>query len=152
MAEEKKTAPSGDGKDSNKMMMIMQLVFAVVNLGVVGGGAFLVYASTLGWHAPSITEKSLRNPASKKNAGHGKEAEGGGHGAPAPEAAGGHGAEEPEVVLFTQKLDKFTVNLDGEPRRTIRLEINLEMLMKNLTKSPWTPPRCPRFAIASWRF
>lgn len=113
-------------KKSLNTGMILNIVFAVVNLGVVGGGAYLVYVSTIGWHPPAITEKGLRKPASVT-----KKAEAPAEEAKAEEGAegGGHaGAAEPELTPFLQKLDKFTVNLGGEPRRTIRLEVNLEML------------------------
>jgi flagellar FliL protein len=105
MAEEKK---ENKEKKPLNVMLIMQIAFAVVNLGVIGWGGFLVYASTLGWHAPQITEEHLAEESV------------------AEEKAGGQGRGP---LIYT--MDKFTVNLDGEPKRTIRLEVNLEMLGKD---------------------
>ncbi len=90
--------------------LILQAVFALVNLGVTGLGAFWVYSATIGWHAPEITEESLEAQ---------KEAE---------EAKLAASGAETGPLVYT--MDKFTVNLAGEPKRTIRLEVNLEMLGK----------------------
>jgi flagellar protein FliL len=105
MAEEK--TENKDKKPLN-VMLIMQVAFAVVNLGIIGWGGYLVYAATLGWHAPQITEEHLaeENEAEEKSGGLGR-----------------------GPLIYT--MDKFTVNLDGEPKRTIRLEVNLEMLGKD---------------------
>lgn len=107
MAEEKKEAKE---KKPLNIMLVMQIAFAVVNMAVIGWGGFLVYASTIGWHSPQITEEQLAQE---------KEHEG-----KAEAAEGGQGP-----LIYT--MDKFTVNLDGEPKRTIRLEVNLEMLGKD---------------------
>jgi flagellar FliL protein len=90
--------------------LILQVVFALVNLGVTGLGAYWVYSATLGWHSPQITEDGL---AAQKAAEEQKQ-----------EASGA----EAGPLVYT--MDKFTVNLAGEPKRTIRLEVNLEMLGK----------------------
>ena len=80
--------------------LILQGLFALVNLGVTGLGAFWVYSATIGWHAPEITEE---------------------------QKLAASGAETGPLVYT---MDKFTVNLAGEPKRTIRIEVNLEMLGK----------------------
>ena len=108
MAEEKKDSADKKDKKPLNVMLIMQIAFAVVNLSLIGWGTYLVYASTLGWHAPQITEEHLSEE---------KEAE---------EKSGAKGLGP---LIYT--MDKFTVNLDGEPKRTIRLEVNLEMLGKD---------------------
>lgn len=110
MAENKEQ--KSEGKKKLPVALILQAVFAVANLGVVGGGAFLVYKSTIGWHAPTITERGL---ASQKKA--------------EEEKKEGQSAEESGPLVYT--MDKFTVNLSGEPKRTIRVEVNLEMLGKD---------------------
>jgi flagellar FliL protein len=79
-----------------------------------------------------ITEEMLRAPAAvKKDDGKKDEKQasgGGGHGG-AQAAAGGHGESvSGEIVTYINKLDKFTVNLAGEPKRSIRIEVNLELL------------------------
>lgn len=135
------------------MMLIAQIAFAAVNLGVVGGGAYLVYASTLGWQAPSITEKGLRRkPASIPKAeakAEGEKPEGGGEKAEGGEGKkeGGEGAQadaSDALTPFLEKLDKFTVNLAGEPRRTIRLEVNLEMLNEESFEEVMDISRVPK--------
>lgn len=98
-----KPADKPAGKPLN-VALIFNLAFAVLNLGVMGAGAYLVYASTLGWKAPVITEEQLRTEE-EKNA-------------------------QVNLEPYIYTMDKFTVNLDGEPRRTIRVEVSLEMLGK----------------------
>lgn len=105
--EEKK-----ENKKPLNVMLIIQLAFSVVNLVVIGGGAYLVYASTIGWHPPVVSEAHLASV--KEQDEHG--------------GAGG-ASETSGPLLYT--MDKFTVNLGGEPKRTIRVEVNLEMLGKD---------------------
>jgi flagellar FliL protein len=85
--------------------MILQILFAVINLAVMGGGAYMVFASTIGWESPVITEDSAQRELAST------------------------GETELAPMVFT--MDKFTVNLEGEPKRTIRLEVNLQMLGKD---------------------
>lgn len=107
---EKKDEKKGPEKKPLDMMLIMQVLFAVVNVAVVGGGTMLVYKSTLGWHPPTITEQRL---AAEKEA----------------REIASVGENDTGPLIYT--MDKFTVNLDGEPKRTIRVEVNLEMLSKD---------------------
>lgn len=93
-------------KKSLNLGLILKLAFVVVNLGVTGGGAYLVYASTLGWQTPVITEDDLITEEEKL------------------------AAASLKLDPFIYTMDKFTVNLDGRPQRTIRVEVNLEMLGK----------------------
>lgn len=145
MSEQKKDAKPEEKKGPN-VMFLLQIVFAVVNLAVVGGGTYLVYLSTLGWHAPSITEHSLRSPASVHKAPEKPKPEGEAEAKP----EGGEGGEgavaetETEPRPFLQKLDKFTVNLGGEPKRTIRIELNLEMLNEESYEEVMDASRMPK--------
>ncbi len=85
--------------------MIKKIIISVLiaaNFAVLGVGSYWVYLSTIGYDFPKITEKSLREPANLK------------------EKFG----ETP--MIYT--MDKFTVNLSGLPKRTIRLQVNLDML------------------------
>jgi flagellar FliL protein len=113
MAEEKKPDEGKKAKKPMDVVFLGTLVFALLNAVAIGGGAYLVYASTLGWRAPQITEAGL---VQQKEAE--QKAEGGGIATP---------------LVFT--LEKFKVNLDGDPlrdpKRTIQLEVNLEMLNKD---------------------
>ncbi|MGZ3774003.1 MAG: flagellar basal body-associated FliL family protein [Pseudobdellovibrionaceae bacterium] len=102
MAEAQNEAP----KKSQNIGKILQLVFAVVNLVMVGVGGYLVYASTIGWVSPSITEESAEREIASTSA-------------------------DNELAPLVYTMEKFTVNLGGEPKRTIRLEVNLQMLGKN---------------------
>jgi flagellar FliL protein len=99
--KEKKPLPVG---------LIMQILFAVANLAVVGGGAYMVYASTIGWQSPKITEEQLAEQRLKDE-----------------EKADATADNGP--LVYT--MDKFTANLSGEPKRMIRVEVNLEMLGKD---------------------
>lgn len=103
MSEEKKdgqTAAPGKKVDIKK---ILTVAFAVVNMGVGGFGLFMTYKGTIGWNNPKITEEDLKRQIA---------------------------SEAPQDLIgpFIYTMDKFTVNLGGEPKRTIRLEINLELL------------------------
>lgn len=103
MADAQKTEEKSGGKNLGK---ILQIVFAVVNLAVTGGGAFLVYKSTLGWQSPIITEAQMMSDLKQE-------------------------MKEDESRPYIYTMDKFVVNLGGQPQRTIRLEVNLEMLGKD---------------------
>lgn len=86
-------------------VMIKKLVIAFLittNLSCLFLGAYWVYGATEGHEAQTITESTSRQPASlqEKFAG-------------AP-------------MIYT--MDKFIVNLSGLPKRTIRLQVNLDMI------------------------
>lgn len=83
--------------------MILQVAFAILNLSMMGVGGYMVYASTIGWESPKLTEEEASR-----------------------ELASVADKEDSSPLIYT--MDKFTVNLEGEPRRTIRLEVNLQML------------------------
>ncbi len=108
---EKKDEKAAAPKKALPVALIMQLGFVVLNLAVTGMGVYWVYSATIGWHAPTITEQQLA--AEKEAADHKLESQG----------------SEAGPLVYT--MDKFTVNLDGEPKRTIRVEVNLEMLGKD---------------------
>lgn len=102
MAETQEQAPA----KTKNTGMILQVAFAVVNLAVMGVGVYMVYASTMGWESPKITEEQV-----------------------AREIASVDSAGPTGPLIYT--MDKFTVNLGGEPKRTIRLEVSLSMLGKD---------------------
>lgn len=99
---------AGGNSGGKKLAAIFQIGFVIVNLAVLGGGAALVFISTIGWEAPKITEESIRR-----------------------ELASVKPQTEEASTPFIYTMEKFVVNLGGEPQRTIRLEINLEMLSKD---------------------
>ncbi len=87
---------------SSKVKTILFSFFSMMNIFILCIGSYLTYAATLGYESPVITEKSLRQIASlpeKLNQG---------------------------SLIYT--MDKFIVNLSGEPRRTIKIQINLDMI------------------------
>ncbi|MES3036510.1 MAG: flagellar basal body-associated FliL family protein [Bdellovibrionota bacterium] len=95
--------------------LIGKIGFIVFNFAILGLGSYWTYMGTLGWKKPTITEASVREMLRK----------------PASEAAKADpnapdANAEPDPFVYT--MDKFVVNLGGEPKRTIQLEVNLEML------------------------
>ena len=96
MAEEEKK----EGKDLGK---ILGLVFFVVDLLIVGGGAFLVYTSTIGYEKPSISNEELNK-----------------------EIEAFHKTLQNNPIMYT--MDTFNTNLEGVPRRFLRVQVSLEML------------------------
>lgn len=87
------------GKLVKKLIVV---VLVSLNLSVLGLGSYWVYISTLGYDYPKITEASLREPASLK--------------------------EKFGQAPMIYTMDKFVVNLSGMPKRTIRLQVNLDMI------------------------
>jgi flagellar FliL protein len=104
MAEKNNQAPPAK-KFFNKNLII-GVAAGLLNFSVVGYGAYMAYLGTVGWHAPKITEARLQAERNHLD-----------------------GLSDAGPLIYT--MDKFTVNLDGEPRRVIRLEVNLEMLNKD---------------------
>ncbi|HEY8270306.1 MAG TPA: flagellar basal body-associated FliL family protein [Pseudobdellovibrionaceae bacterium] len=102
MASDKQERPPAKVKN---LGLILTVAFAVLNMGIMGGGAYLVYASTLGWQSPKITEEMLETTMASKS-------------------------EDERFAPYIFTMDKFTVNLGGEPKRIIRLEVSLQMLGK----------------------
>lgn len=101
MAEAK--AADAAPKPPRDMKMILSFVFMGVNLLVLGAGVYLVYASTLGY-----VPKKITNDQAEKDLAAFEESL---RGAP---------------VVYT--MQTFSTNLDGVPRRLIRLDLSLEML------------------------
>lgn len=110
MAEKQAEGKDGSASSGKKLngMAILATVGLVVNLVALGGGVYFTYAATLGWNAPMITEEELAQ--NRKMA-----------------SINVDGGDAP--LIYT--MDKFTVNLNGEPKRSIRLEVNLSMLNRD---------------------
>ena len=105
MAEEK--AAAGEAGALSKVSKLMMPLFVVLNFTVLGVGSFMTYKATLGWIRPSV-----REPAAIEQLKEERETEG-----------------VRESVLYT--MPTFTVNLEGQPRRIIRVSLTLEMLDKD---------------------
>ena len=93
-------AATAPPKDSGKML---SLVFALVNFVVIGLGAFLTYSSTLGVVQKSTGEEEILR-----------------------EMASFDESIRKDPVMFS--LGTFNTNLNGVPKRMIRVQVNLEML------------------------
>jgi flagellar FliL protein len=87
---------------NEKIKKLMVVVLVTLNIAVLGLGSFWVYTSTLGYEHPKVTEAALREPASLKD------------------------KFGQASMIYT--MDKFVVNLSGVPKRTIRLQVNLDMI------------------------
>lgn len=106
MAEKDGAAAEGSAKkfDASKIMLPL---FVITNLAVLGAGSFMTYKATLGWVRPTV-----REPAAIEQLRAERETEG-----------------VRDSVLYT--MPTFTVNLDGQPRRLIRVSLTLAMLDKD---------------------
>lgn len=98
MAEEE-----GSDKPKKDLGKIMTLAFMALNLTILAGGAFLVFSSTLGHKSAVSTEEDLNK-----------------------ELVEFRKSLHQKPVLYT--MNTFNTNLDGIPRRLIRMEVSLEML------------------------
>lgn len=107
MAEQKEEQ-DGQAKKASGMGKLFLPIFAVINLAVVGGGAFLVFKATLGHKPQTLTEdKALKDLQAERKL--------------APVVS--------DKVMYT--MPPFTVNLAGSPRRLIYIEMTFEMLDKD---------------------
>lgn len=106
MAKEADAAEGGEKKPGvvDKIKKLLPVLFIALNLGISGAGVYMVFLATIGWTYPALTEEeelARRGEEIKKSPIH-------------------------LPVLYT--MDKFTVNLDGTPRRMIQAQVSLEML------------------------
>lgn len=86
--------------------MVMTALLLVVNLGTVGAGLFFTFKATLGFVPPQVREAELQEI--RKLASEAQE------------------ATPDEPLIYT--MEKITVNLTGEPKRMVRIEVNVELL------------------------
>lgn len=87
---------------SQKVKVILNAFLIILNLGGLGLGVFWAYSATIGYQSPYIVEEQLRKPASL------------------PQSI--------EVGSNIYTLEKFVINLTGQPKRSIRVQVNLDML------------------------
>jgi len=116
VAEEKKE--DGKAKKPLNVALIIKGLMIFLNVSVLLGGSYLVYAATLGWSKPSITEELEIEKLKVKL------------------------REDSPPLIYT--MDKFTVNLDGEPKRAIQVEVNLQMLSAEGFEEVMAPDRIAR--------
>lgn len=106
-------APSAPPRNLKKLFGFL---FAGLNIAVLGAGVYLVWASTLGVKSAATTEKEAKVEVEKFE-----------------ESLRG------DPVVYA--MDPFNTNLEGVPRRLVRMEVNLEMLDQEgfeevITKTP----------------
>lgn len=102
MAEE---AEGQKEKPKLDLKKIMVMAFIFVNVLTVGGGAYLVYAATLGFKSPVLTEEELNKDYKELRK-----------------------ILDQPAIYYT--MDPFNTNLEGLPRRFIRIELSVEMYDK----------------------
>jgi flagellar FliL protein len=102
-ADDKKKAEVEVPKGPSPLMKFLPLIFAAVSIVAGLGGVYLVYISTLGWERAPVFESQLRDQLDIY-----------------------HQRIAGETVIYT--MEPFVVNLEGVPRKSIRLEVNLELL------------------------
>jgi flagellar FliL protein len=102
MAEEKKQDDAAE-KPPRDWKKLLALLFVVVNIVGVGGGAFIVYSSTIGHVADPLSDKIEAEKYVERVK-----------------------YFEDKPIVYT--MDPFVINLNGKPSRTIQLELSLEML------------------------
>jgi flagellar basal body-associated protein FliL len=94
-----------ESKPKFDVKKILTYAFAAFNFFVVGGGAYLAYAGTLGHKTKTASEIELNQELVEFR----------------------KSLEEPAVVY---SMEPFNTNLDGLPRRFVRLEMSIEMYDK----------------------
>lgn len=100
MAEPK---PAEKDNKKGKLGLILTLVFAVVNLTVVGIGLFLSYKGTIGWNPPIYTNEDADKHLKAEQA-------------------------EMEKLPLVFTMDSFKANLNDTPVRAIEIEVSVEMM------------------------
>jgi flagellar basal body-associated protein FliL len=92
-------------KPKFEIQKILKIVFVVVNFVVVGGGAYLAYMGTLGHKSRTALEEELNRDMIEFR----------------------KILDEPPVIY---SMDTFNTNLDGLPRRFVRIDMSVEMYNK----------------------
>lgn len=96
-------ADASPEKPKRDVKKFLSFIFMGLNLATIGTGAYLVYASTLGVEAKALSDAQA-----------------------ARELATFEESLRGDPVLYT--MNPFNTNLDGVPRRLVRLELSLEMM------------------------
>ena len=138
MAEEKAAAaaPESGGKESKGGKPIILYALVVLNMAVVGGVGFMVYAGRQKDKANAEIIDKAANGMVKEAGEHGEgggghgEAKAGEHGEAKAgehgEAAGGHDEESQEFIGKTIPMETFLVNLSGN-RGNKLLKVNMDL-------------------------
>lgn len=97
-------AVESSGKKPFPIAKILSILFIIVNIVSVGGGAFFAYKATLGWHPPVLTEEQAFGELKSKL------------------------DPELESLPLIYTMEPFKANLKGFPVRAIEIKVNVEML------------------------
>jgi flagellar FliL protein len=100
-------AAPGQAAPKKNLGKLMLPLFALLNLVVLGGGAFLTYKSTIAYEPPELHEAQAAMELKKER-----------------ELA----SAGPSVMY---SMPGFAVNMAGQPRRLIKVEMTFEMLDKD---------------------
>lgn len=101
MADEKEEGKSEETKAPKKSLL--GVLFAVVNLAVMGGATFAIFKLTIGYEPPKMYESEAIEEVLAERETKGAEA-----------------------VMYL--MDPFAVNLKGTPQRQLNIEMYVEML------------------------
>lgn len=104
MADPKENELEEQPKKKFDLAKILGIVMIVGNFAVIGGGAYLTYQNTMGY-SPAV----LREPAAIEQLKTDRD-------------------KDNQNAAINYTLPPFTVNLAGNPRRLVRVEMTLEML------------------------
>ncbi len=108
MSSAPQTPAAGAGQAPKKNFgKLMLPLFALLNLVVLGGGAFLTYQATMAYEPPELHEAQAALELKKER----------------------EIASAGPAVMYT--MPGFVVNLAGQPRRLIKVEMTFEMLDKD---------------------
>jgi flagellar protein FliL len=97
---------SAQAKPKFDIKKILIPIFALVNIGVLGVGAWMTYNATMGYVSPSMQEHQAVQELLEQRK--------------RDESVGG--------LFYT--MPEITINLSGTPQRLVRLEMTFEMLDK----------------------
>lgn len=90
-------------KEEKDLGKIVGLAIAVLDVVAMGTGLFLIYISTIGYEKPSVSEAELNK-----------------------EIIEFQKSIRNNPIMYT--MDTFNTNLEGVPRRFLRVQVSLEML------------------------
>lgn len=132
MAEAKPT----ESKKKLDPLFLGILVFALINILGLVGGAYVVFKYTLGWQPPVINENELRQLLSQ----HHQQIDDSMPPKPTPTVS----LVLPSFDELQIRLDPVTANLLGDPQRVIKIGMTLKVLDPESFEEVLDPSREPK--------
>lgn len=129
-------AKPDEGKKKLDPVFLGVLVFALINIIGLAGGAFVVFKYTLGWQPPVVDEKELRALLTQ----HHKQIDE----AATPKTTPAVSLVLPSFDELQVRLDPVTANLDGNPQRVIKIGMTLKVLDPQSFEEVMDPLRVPK--------